>query len=99
MLRKQLLPIHLNASALLLALILILSPVSLGRPATDLTQTPQKQRASPPFPPTQYVPDHDFDTRHIALDLNINPESSTVVGAVLRGPGDGPRTLIAGEDW
>src|SRR5712691_7482011 len=81
MLRKQLLPIRLNASALLLALILILSPVSLGRPATDFTQTPQKQRASPPFPPTQYVPDHDFDTRHIALDLRFDWELEQLIGS------------------
>ncbi len=81
MLRKQLLPIHLNASALLLALILILSPVSLGRPAPDFTQTPHTQRASPPFPPTQYVPDHDFDTRHIALDLRFDWELEQLIGS------------------
>ena len=80
MLRKQLLPIHLNASALLWALILILAPVSLGRPAPDFTQTPQTQRA-PPFPPTQYVPDHDFDTRHIALDLRFNWELEQLIGS------------------
>ena len=80
MLRKQLLPIHLNASALLWALILILAPVSLGRPAPDFTQTPQTQRA-PPFPPTQYVPDHDFDTRHIALDLRFDWELEQLIGS------------------
>src|SRR4030095_7248654 len=33
--------------------------------STVQTQTIQTSR---PFPPTQYIPDHDFDTRHNTLD-------------------------------
>ena len=33
-----------------------------------------------PFPPTQYIPDHDFDTRHIALDLRFDWEKEQLWG-------------------
>jgi aminopeptidase N len=32
----------------------------------------QTPRPSRPFPPAQYIPDHDYDTRHIALDLRFD---------------------------
>ena len=55
-----------------LALVLILTTTSFGRPLPvfhKVLQTPQQART---FPPAQYIPDHDFDTRHIALDLRFD---------------------------
>jgi len=40
----------------------------------------QTQRAARPFPPTQYIPDHDFDVRHIALDLRFDWEKEQLIG-------------------
>ncbi|HEV8371506.1 MAG TPA: M1 family aminopeptidase, partial [Pyrinomonadaceae bacterium] len=37
-------------------------------------------RQTKPFPPTQYVPDHDFDTKHIALDLRFDWQKEQLVG-------------------
>src|SRR5262249_53693109 len=33
-----------------------------------------------PLPPTQYIPDHDFDTRHIALDLKFDWDKEQLLG-------------------
>ena len=33
-----------------------------------------------PFPPAQYIPDHDFDTRHIALDLRFDWDKEQILG-------------------
>ena len=43
----------------------------------DMPQTPSSQR---PFPPTQYIPNHDYDTLHIALDLRFDWERERVIG-------------------
>src|SRR6187431_2361348 len=40
----------------------------------------ETQRAARPFPPTQFIPDHDFDTRHIALDLRFDWEKEQLIG-------------------
>jgi len=52
-----------------------------GKPATkrlqELQQTLRSQKA---LPPTQYIPDHDFDTRHIALDLHFDWEKQQLLG-------------------
>src|SRR4030095_14669303 len=45
--------------------------------STVQTQTIQTSR---PFPPTQYIPDHDFDTRHIALDLRFDWDKQQLLG-------------------
>ena len=63
-----------------LALVFVLTTTSFGRtlPVFDrVLQTPQQARS---FPPTQYIPDHDFDTRHIALDLRFDWEREQVSG-------------------
>ena len=55
-----------------LALVLVLAQTTFGRslPVVDkVVQTVQQSRS---FPPPQYIPDHDFDTRHIALDLRFD---------------------------
>ena len=63
----------------LFAVSLILAPASLGLRASNFQQaTPQ--RVARPFPPPSYLPDHDFDTRHISLNLTFNWEREQVIG-------------------
>ena len=67
-------------SVLSLALVFVLTTSSFGRPLPlfdKLVQTPQQAR---PLPPPQYIPDHDFDTRHIALDLRFDWEHEQLAG-------------------
>ena len=64
---------------LLAAVSITLAPASLGLRASNLQQaTPQ--RVARPFPSAQYLPDHDFDTRHIALNLTFDWEREQVIG-------------------
>lgn len=73
-------PFRRELSALSLALLMVLAQTSFGRPAPDFDkqlQTPQQSRA---FPPAQYIPDHDFDTRHVALDLRFDWEQEQLIG-------------------
>jgi aminopeptidase N len=51
-----------------------------GKSAPDQLAIFQTPRAAKPFPPTQYIPDHDFDTRHIALDLRFDWEKEQLWG-------------------
>ncbi|HMD80099.1 MAG TPA: hypothetical protein VKE92_02255, partial [Anaerolineales bacterium] len=37
-------------------------------------------RAPRPFPPAQFIPDHNFDTRHIALNLRFDWDTEQVIG-------------------
>jgi aminopeptidase N len=67
-------------SALALALLLTVAQTSFGRPRSGLNKTFQGPQQSRPFPPTQYIPDHDFDTRHVALDLRFNWEQEQLIG-------------------
>lgn len=67
-------------SALSLIVLMAFAQTSFGRPAPvfdKLLQTPQQSR---PFPPTQYIPDHDFDTRHVALDIRFDWEREQLIG-------------------
>jgi aminopeptidase N len=64
-------------------LILALTQTSFARrnPVLDkLPQTTQTAQQSRVLPPTQYIPDHDFDTRHIALDLSFDWTREEVKG-------------------
>ncbi|MEP6637178.1 MAG: hypothetical protein ABJB97_10680, partial [Acidobacteriota bacterium] len=79
---------RLRVSLVLLTLVLILAPVSLARrPANSHKQA--QQRVPRPFPVARYVPDHSFDTRHIALNLHFDWAleqaigTETIVGAPL----------------
>src|ERR1051325_12169392 len=65
-------------------LIFALTPTSFARhnpvvdkvpPTTQTAQTPSRV-----LPPTQYIPDHDFDTRHVALDLSFDWTREEVKG-------------------
>lgn len=73
--------IRRNIAPLSLVLVLVLAPVSLGWPAIDFDGTSQTPNSSRPLPPPQYIPDHNFDTRHIALDLRFDWDRERVVGA------------------
>jgi len=64
--------ISLRASLYCPILILLFSLGISGRPAPDYSSAQQTLWQSRPFPPAQYIPDHDFDTRHIALDLRFD---------------------------
>ena len=57
------------------------APQSL-RAQTVPATTPQTQplRARP-LPPTQYIPSHDYDVRHIKLDLSFDWEREQAIGA------------------
>ena len=64
--------------AWILHLVLLLTLV--GSVAAKPIPDPQTQRVARPFPPTQYIPDHDFDIRHIALDLRFDWEKEQLIG-------------------
>ncbi|HKR59791.1 MAG TPA: M1 family aminopeptidase [Pyrinomonadaceae bacterium] len=70
-------PARLRNLAVLLAM-LVISTAAL--PPASLAQQTAPPRASRPFPPPQYIPDHDFDTRHIALNLRFDWEREQVSG-------------------
>jgi len=67
-------------SAFSLALLMVLGQTSFGRPAPDFDKQLQTPQQSRPFPPTQYIPDHNFDTRHVALDLRFDWEREQLIG-------------------
>jgi aminopeptidase N len=65
--------------ALALALLVLCAPsASFARPLMPPPQTPQGAR--PPFPPAQYVPSHDYDTRNISLDLRFDWDKEQAIG-------------------
>ncbi|MEP6570893.1 MAG: M1 family aminopeptidase [Acidobacteriota bacterium] len=67
-------------SILSLALTILLSQSSFARnlPVYDnVVQTVQQSRS---LPPTHYIPDHDYDTRHIALDLRFDWDHEQLKG-------------------
>lgn len=69
-----------NISALSLVLLMVLAQTSFGRAAPDFNETRQAPRVPRPFPETQYIPNHDFDTIHVALDLRFDWEREQVIG-------------------
>lgn len=69
-----------NLSVLSLILVIVLAPTSFGRSAPDFNQASQAQRQRRPFPPTQYIPSHDYDTKHIALNLRFDWEKEQAIG-------------------
>ncbi len=66
--------------ALSLALLLILAQTSFANSLPVFDQLVQTQSRSPSFPPTRYIPDHDFDTRHISLDLRFDWDREELSG-------------------
>jgi aminopeptidase N len=69
-----------GVSALALVLLLVGAQTSFARRAPDFDKQRQTPQQSRPFPPTQYIPDHDFDTRHVALDLRFDWEHEQLIG-------------------
>jgi len=65
--------------AFVLVIVTALWPIQISHAKTITPQTAQIQR-SRPLPATQYVPDHDFDTKHIALDLHFDWEHERAIG-------------------
>ena len=69
----------LRRNLLALSLVLVLVETAFGRPAPDSNRN-QTPRVPHPFPPTKYIPDHDFDTLHVALDLRFDWEHEQLIG-------------------
>jgi aminopeptidase N len=44
------------------------------------TPQPTARRSSRPFPPTQYIPAHDYDQRNIKLDLRFDWDQEQAIG-------------------
>jgi aminopeptidase N len=66
---------------LVLALTLLM-PHALLAQSTNTTTAPQTQTLKPrPLPPTQYIPSHDYDMRHIKLDLRFDWEREQALGS------------------
>ena len=68
---------------------LIIGLISIGLIFSSFTSTArsapdalavQQIRATRPLPQTRYIPDHDFDTRHIALDLHFDWSKEQLLG-------------------
>jgi aminopeptidase N len=66
-------------SVVSLALLMVLAQTSFSNPAPDFDKPLQTLQQSRPLPPTQYIPDHDFDTRHVALDLRFDWEHEQLI--------------------
>ena len=68
-------------SALISLILLISSSGALTAKSTpDALLKQQTTQTSKALPPTRYIPDHDFDTRHIALDLRFDWEKEQLWG-------------------
>ena len=76
---KSLLHIRMKTIGFLFILLLLSAPVFSARPGAGAPQTPQ-QRPARPFPPAQYIPSHDYDTRHISLNLQFDWEHEQALG-------------------
>lgn len=71
---------RIETLAVLLVLSLLLAaPASYGRPVGKRAQTPQ-QRPARPFPPAQYIPSRDYDTKNITLNLHFDWEREQAIG-------------------
>ena len=63
-----------------LVLILILTTTTFGKTLPVLDKVLQTAQQSHLLPPIQYIPDRNFDTRHIALDIRFNWEQEELSG-------------------
>ena len=66
--------------AFCLILIVLLSQAALAHGAPDFNESWQTVSSPRPFPPPQYVPSHDYDVRHIALDLRFDWQQEQALG-------------------
>jgi aminopeptidase N len=67
-------------SFLLLALMMVLTAKSFAKPLPVLDKVLQTAQQTRSLPTAQYIPDRDFDTRHVALDLRFDWEHEQVFG-------------------
>ncbi len=66
--------------AFCLILIVLLSQAAIARSAPDFNESWQTVSSPRPFPPPQYVPSHDYDVRHISLDLRFDWQQEQALG-------------------
>ncbi|MGH9883201.1 MAG: M1 family metallopeptidase, partial [Pyrinomonadaceae bacterium] len=71
---------RLNTLVLLLVASLGLSPASLAHRALHPNESRQTQQVARPLPPTQFIPNHNFDTQHVALNLRFDWERERLIG-------------------
>src|ERR1700756_960938 len=64
-----------------LSLALLMSTIASAKPTPDLQTQQQNPTVTRPLPKAQYIPDHDFDTRHIALDLRFDWNLEELIGS------------------
>lgn len=65
--------------AIIFALSLGILPMSLAQGAPHTSTSLQAQRPRT-FPPPQYIPSHNFDTQHIALNLHFDWDREILIG-------------------
>jgi len=77
-------PSRLLCACVLLVLVSLVSvpaaAVTSRAPREGVFLNQQQQKPSRPLPPTQYIPAHNFDTRHIALNLRFDWEREQLIG-------------------
>ena len=66
--------------SLTVALVSIFSCATLAQTPTSTATPAPARRAQRPFPPTQYIPAHDYDQRNIKLDLSFDWEHEQAIG-------------------
>ena len=71
-----------SARLLCLALAFALGTPSilLARPTSRARFIAHAQQQARPLPPTQYIPSHDYDQRHIALNLHFDWDKEQAIG-------------------
>jgi len=62
------------------AVVLLMLSIGLASPFSTITFSQQTARSQRVFPPAQYIPDHDFDTKNISLDLRFDWEKEQLLG-------------------
>jgi aminopeptidase N len=67
-------------SVLSLAFIVVLAATAFAKPLPVLDKVLQTAQQTRALPTAQYIPDRDFDTRHMALDLRFDWEHEQVIG-------------------
>ena len=63
-----------------LVLLLVLTTTTFGKTLPVLDKVLQTAQQSHLLPPIQYIPDRNFDTRHVALDIRFNWEQEELSG-------------------
>lgn len=63
-----------------LAFMIVLAATAFAKPLPVLDKVLQAAQQTRALPTAQYIPDRDFDTRHMALDLRFDWEHEQVIG-------------------